>query len=59
MHFLSNLSKKNSKSKNCWYYLRDADIISFFVAGQGKKCKKLTKIVKIKELKLYGDIESE
>ena len=29
------------KSKNCCYYLIDADIISYFVASKGKKIQKI------------------
>ena len=29
------------KSKNCWYYLIDAGIISYFVASKGKKIQKI------------------
>ena len=37
--------------------LIDADVISLFVASEGKKSKKLTKIVKIKELKFISSEE--
>ena len=32
----------------------DVDVISFFVANEGKKSIKLTKIVKIKEVKIMS-----
>ena len=41
--FLSNLSKiiSNSKSKSCWYYLIDADIVTFFVISNGEKIQNI------------------
>ena len=32
----------DSKPKNCWYYLIDADAIAFFMASKGKKVNKKT-----------------
>ena len=54
MQFLSNLSEIILRQKTDNNYLMDVDVISFFVANEGKKSIKLTKIVKIKEVKIMS-----
>ena len=54
MQFLSNLSEIILRQKTDNNYLMDVDVISFFVANKGKKSIKLTKIVKIKEVKIMS-----
>ena len=39
--FIHTLSKIIPSQQNCWHYLIDADIISFFVASKGKKTQKI------------------
>ena len=39
--FIDSLSKITPSQKNCWHYLIDADIISFFVASKSEKIQKI------------------